>query len=179
MAALSDEALMSAYAGGDLAAFDQLYGRHRVALFSFLLRGLGDRSRAEDSFQQVWCKLIDARARYRPEASFAGYLYTIANRVIVDDRRRQRPFAALGPEVEASMADMASLDPASAAALQQRQTQLAAALSTLPAEQRVVVLLRLQQSLSLDAIAQIVKAPRETVKSRLRYAIAKLKDLLQ
>src|SRR5690606_1014487 len=89
----SDEALMLAYGGGDVAAFEALYGRHRLRLYRFLLRQLRDPALADELFQDVWQKLIAARASWTPEAAFATWLYRIAHNRLTDHWRalRHRP----------------------------------------------------------------------------------------
>src|SRR5690606_20380596 len=89
----SDEALMLAYAGGDVAAFEALYGRHRLRLYRFLLRQLRDPTLADELFQDVWQKLIAARESWTPEAAFATWLYRIAHNRLTDHWRalRHRP----------------------------------------------------------------------------------------
>src|SRR5690606_28856669 len=88
-----DEALMLAYAGGDAGAFEQLYQRHRLRLYRYLLGQLRDGALAEELFQDVWQKVIAARAGWRPEASFATWLYRIAHNRLADHWRalRHRP----------------------------------------------------------------------------------------
>src|SRR5258708_20247417 len=83
----SDEQLMLAYAGGDAAAFETLYARHKGPLFRFVLRSVKARGEAEELFQDVWMRAIEARARYAPQAKFTTWLYTIAHNRIVDHWR--------------------------------------------------------------------------------------------
>ncbi|NNM00643.1 MAG: RNA polymerase subunit sigma, partial [Gammaproteobacteria bacterium] len=79
-----DAALMLAYAGGDAAAFEILYARHRNGLFRYLVRMIGNRAESEEVFQEVWLNLINARERYAPTAKFSTYLYTLAHHRAVD-----------------------------------------------------------------------------------------------
>ena len=83
----TDEQLMLAYAGGDAAAFEALYSRHKGPLFRFVLRSVKAQAQAEELFQEVWMRAIEARARYRPEAKFSTWLYTIAHNRMVDHWR--------------------------------------------------------------------------------------------
>jgi RNA polymerase sigma-70 factor (ECF subfamily) len=181
-----DGELMQRFAAGDLAAFEQLYARHRGGLMRFLQRGLGRRELAEECFQEVWSRVISARERYRPEARFATWLYQIANNLLIDQYRRQRPEVATDELTEAPPVD--SINPvAPAAALSPEDTlgafeesrRLQQALAELPDEQRIAVQLRLEQELSLEEIGRITGVGRETVKSRLRYALDKLKERLR
>src|SRR5882724_6458513 len=83
----SDEQLMLAYAAGDATAFDALYGRHKGSLFRFVLRSVKGRAEAEEIFQDVWMRAVEARGRYEPRAKFTTWLYTIAHNRIVDHWR--------------------------------------------------------------------------------------------
>ena len=88
---VSDEQLMLRYRGGDVAAFEALYGRHRASVFRYVLRQVGLRSAAEEVFQETWMKIIAARARYRVQARFATFLYHVAHNCVVDYFRRKTP----------------------------------------------------------------------------------------
>src|SRR5258708_38023668 len=85
--AASDEQLMLAYAGGDAGAFEALYARHKGALFRFVLRSVKARGEAEELFQEIWMRAIEARGRYAPQAKFSTWLYTIAHNRLVDHWR--------------------------------------------------------------------------------------------
>ncbi len=173
----SDESLMLAYAAGDASAFEALYRRHRNTLYGFLMRSLGRRDQADDCFQEVWSRVINARTGYRPDARFSTWLLQIANNLLIDRHRRQRPELPMEavPELPATDSGQA---PDRALSEFERHRRLRTAIAALPAEQRQAVLLRLDQELSLDEIGVITGVGRETVKSRLRYAMDKLKELL-
>src|SRR5688572_26973234 len=83
----SDETLMLAYAGGDAGAFEALYRKHRGPLYRFVLRSVKGRGEAEELFQDIWMRVIEARARYAPAAKFTTWLYTIAHNRLVDHWR--------------------------------------------------------------------------------------------
>lgn len=180
-----DGELMRRFAAGDMAAFEQLYGRHKGGLMRFLQRGLGRRETAEECFQEVWSRVIAARDRYQPEARFATWLYQIANNLLIDQYRRQRPelnVETLPEEAERidnPVAPAPALSPEDTLGAFEQARRLQQALAELPDEQRIAVQLRLEQELSLEEIGAITGAGRETVKSRLRYALDKLKDRLR
>ena len=179
VAATTDDALMLAWAAGDASAFEVLYGRHRGPLFRFLLAQLRDRPLAEELYQDVWQRVIAARATWRPEAAFATWLYRIAHNRLNDHWRaqRHRPPATVDADLlTASLADPD--DPEGLASREETRARLQEALAELPEDQREAVLLRLQQELSLDEIGRITGVGRETVKSRLRYALDKLRQRL-
>jgi len=175
----SDETLMTAYARGDSTAFEVLYRRHRGTVYAFLMRSLGRRDQTDDCFQEVWSRVITARAGYRVEARFTTWLLQIAHNLLIDRYRRQRPDVPLDalPESSQRLADDAP-GPELALSEFERHRQLRDAIAALPAEQRHAILLRLDQELSLEAIADITGVGRETVKSRLRYAMDKLRESL-
>src|SRR3954467_6762422 len=83
-----DEDLMLAYRGGGAGAFETLYGRHRARLFRFVLRSIKVRALAEELYQEVWMRVIEARMSYKPSARFTTWLYTIAHNRLVDHWRR-------------------------------------------------------------------------------------------
>lgn len=172
----ADEALMLAYGRGDVAAFDLLYDRHRQRLYRFLLRELGDRALADEIYQDVWQRVIAARAGWRPEAGFAAWLYRIARNRVADHWRAARHRPPAPEDADARLARVPDDDtPEHRMASDERSDGLRRALAALPAEQREVVLLRLEQELTLEEIGALTGAGRETVKSRLRYAMDKLR----
>ncbi len=178
----SDEALMLAYVAGDATAFERLYARHRQPLFRYLMRQTRHRELAHDLFQEAWSRVIDARERYVVRARFQTFLYTIAHRVFIDHCRR----SAVRPAGSTTLADGSELDcegpvtddPAHAAQHDELQQQLRDALDALPPEQRDAFLLHEEGGLSLEQISDVTGVGPETVKSRLRYAVAKLRARL-
>jgi RNA polymerase sigma-70 factor (ECF subfamily) len=176
---ISDETLMLAYAAGRPAAFEQLYARHRTRLYRFLLRQLRDGALADDLFQDIWQRVIAARAGWTPDASFSSWLYRIAHNRIADHWRAQQyrpPAPENADERTARIPDPDTPERTLSEFEQRRGMQLA--LDELPDEQREVILLRLEQELTLEEIGAITGVGRETVKSRLRYAMDKLRARL-
>ncbi len=176
----TDEALMLAYGRGDVGAFQTLYARHRGGLFRYLQRHLRQSALAEECFQDVWSRLVAARERYRPEAKFSTWLYQIASNRLTDHWRtqgRHGGFVEDGEERAQREPDPSTPEREMSQFEQHRRLQLA--LEELPPEQREAVLLRLDRELPLEEIAQITGVGRETVKSRLRYAMDKLRERLR
>lgn len=167
-----DEALMAAYRGGDAGAFDTLYARHRTRLFRFVLRSVHARAVAEELYQEIWMRVIEARSSYTPKARFTTWLFTIAHNHLVDHwRKRGLTLVALdGDEIPSG-----SPDPADHAQARESLARFAAALEALPALQREAFLLHEEGGLSVAQIAEATGCNAETAKSRVRYAIAKLK----
>ena len=172
----SDETLMLAYAAGDAAAFEQLYARHRGKLYRYLQRQLRDNAVADELFQDVWQRVIAARSGWKPDAGFATWLYTIAHHRLGDHWRSLKHRPSAPADADERMARVADPDtPERVLSEFERRRQLQLALDDLPEEQREVLLLRLEQELTLEEIGRITGVGRETVKSRLRYAMDKLR----
>jgi RNA polymerase sigma factor (sigma-70 family) len=172
----SDDMLMLAWTGGDVSAFERLYARHRTPLYRFLLRQLRDPALADELFQDVWQRVIAARAGWRPDAAFRTWLFRIAHNRLGDHWRAAKHRPASPQDGEARAARLPDPDtPEHALSEFEQRRRLQRAIEALPEEQRTVVLLRLEQELSLEEIGEITGAGRETVKSRLRYAMDKLR----
>lgn len=173
MAEASDEQLMLAYRDGDAGAFETLYARHRARLFRFVLRSIKSRASAEELYQDVWMRVIEARATYKPSARFTTWLYTIAHHRMVDHWRR----AGLSV-VSLDTVDPPAGDPGPQRHAEAREvlTRFAAALETLPPAQREAFLLHEEAGLTAAEIAAATGSNEEAAKSRLRYALAKLKS---
>jgi len=177
----TDEALMLRYAQGDAAAFDALYGRHRGGVFRYLLRQLNsNRAAAEELFQDVWMSLIGARSRYRVEAKFTTWLYTMAHNRVIDHYRRHRPLevVSLNDDEDDDPPELAApptAQPERAVEARQQAARLLALVDALPPAQREAFLLHEEGGLSLEEIAAVTGCDREAVKSRLRYAMDKLR----
>lgn len=166
----SDESLMLRYADGDLAAFRELYQRHQRGLYRFVAWRSPRRDWVDEVAQETWIALHQARARYVPSARFRTFLYQIARNRLVD-LQRQSPLLT---DDEAPEQD----SPAADALLESQQTQAALhrAIRALPSEQKEALVLQQFSGLSLEEIAVLTDAPIETVKSRLRYAMRKLRE---
>lgn len=174
----TDEELMLAYARGDVSAFDALYARQRGTLYRFILRSVADRATADELYQETWSRLIASRARYRVEAKFSTWLLQIAHNLIVDSFRRARPQAG-AEETEAVLSELDVPDgerPEQVLSDFEQRRRLQLALEGLPSEQREAFLLRVESGLGLEEIAAVTGAGHETVKSRLRYAFAKIRE---
>ncbi len=174
-----DAQLMLAYARGEMRAFETLYARHRGALYRYLVRQARDTETAADLFQEVWSRVIVNRSRYEPRAKFRTFLFTLAHNCFIDHCRRvkARP-TSMGVD-DADAADLLPTDertlPEAQIEREESSRRYRAALATLPPEQRDVYLLHEESDLSLEEIARVTGVGAETAKSRLRYALAKLK----
>lgn len=170
-----DEQLMTAYGRGDFAAFEELYQRHREPLYRYILRLVGEDAAANDLFQQTWEKVIKAASGYRASTPFKAWLFVIARNGAMDQFRAQAR-----RQETATSRDHATetAGPEDHAATVQQAANLADAISQLPPDQRDTLLLRLSAGLKLESIGQVTGVSTEAAKSRLRYAVRKLKQSL-
>jgi RNA polymerase sigma-70 factor (ECF subfamily) len=173
-----DSALMLRYVDGDTAAFETLYRRHNDALYRYLLRHCRNRAAAEDVFQDVWGKIIKARASYRPTAKFTTFMYRVAHNCFIDYIRRNKRHSN-NTEFEPDLYADPSEQPDTIAERSLAKERLAVALQDLPEEQRDAFLLHEEAGLSIDQIASVTGSNRETAKSRLRYAVNKLRAAIE
>ncbi|GMR17151.1 MAG: RNA polymerase sigma factor [Gammaproteobacteria bacterium] len=169
--------MMLRYRDGDVRAFETLYRRHSDSLYRYLLWRSRNRAAAEDIFQEVWSNIIRSKQNYRATAKFSTFLYRVAHNCFIDHIRRNKRHAAntsLDPDVTMHPADQPDVTAEKTLA----RERLDAALAQLPDEQRDAFLLHEEAGLSLDHIARITGVNRETAKSRLRYAVKKLRTAI-
>lgn len=186
----SDDALMQAYAAGDAAAFEALYARHHAALYRFVRRLLGRAAaaQADEVFQDTWLRMIQARQRWAPQgASFRTWLFTLAHHRAVDCLRksgRELPLDDHAADAEPWEPDAdpwsrwpAADGPGADDRLFWRHAgqRLLDCLDGLPVAQKTVFLLHHEDGLTLDELARALELGFETAKSRLRYAMGKLR----
>ncbi|MET0343157.1 MAG: RNA polymerase sigma factor [Polyangiales bacterium] len=187
---LSSEALMAAYQCGDVDAFAALVTRHEKPLWNFLRRLVGDAATAEDLLQETFVRVVQHAPSYTPSARFSTWLYTIARNLCVDQARKRvhrralsldaapgdRDSDAPGP-LEAALAGPA-IGGEQAALDRELGARLDHAIAALPAPQREVFVMREVLELPFAEIALAVGASEATVKSRMRYALERLRETL-
>ena len=178
--AVGDAELLRRYRRGDSQAFALLYARHRLGLFRFLCGLCNDSTLAEEIFQETWMSLIRSESEQRETVQFSTWLYQIARNRLIDHWRKHGKRQNLQDEYDEHQHGEADQrpNPEQQLSLARDQQRLQAALDDLPAEQREVFLLRAHGDLELGEIAALTQTPAETVKSRLRYALLKLRRLL-
>ena len=178
---------MLAYAAGDAAAFDILYERHKGGVYRYLLRQCGNAGTAEELFQDIWMNLIRARGTYLPTAKFTTWLYRLAQNRLIDHWRTHGRLKLVGDLHDADSADDDPLEALPAARTDEPETSVGAseirrhidaALAALPAAQRDAFLLHQEAGMALAEIAELTGVGTETVKSRVRYALAALRSRL-
>lgn len=178
---------MLAYAAGGAAAFDALYARHKGPVYRYMLRHCGNAGVADELFQDVWMNVVRARATYVPTAKFTTWLYTLARHRLVDHWRAngQVGFMSIDDDDDDAMHRVETIAGSRVDEPETRVTSneigrcLMQALAALPAVQREAFLLQQEGGMSLAEIAELTGAGEETVKSRLRYATAKLRAALE
>jgi RNA polymerase sigma-70 factor (ECF subfamily) len=186
----TDEDLMTAYQGGDVRAFERLLARHEKPVWNFLRRFSRDATAAEDLLQEVFLRVVKNGGEWKRSAKFSTWVYAIARNLCIDQSRRavHRKAASLdGPlrsdadAGEATLHDrLAAPQPGADAQAGDRQAavRIDAALAALPDDQREVFLMREAMDMSFAEIAAVVGASEPTVKSRMRYALEKLRHAL-
>ncbi len=185
MQKLTDNELMIMYRDGDYSAFEVLYVRHRCSLMRYLQRQTSPRAVTEELFQDIWLKLIASRERYQNSAEFRTFLFHIAHNRLIDHYRQQSRtrIVSSSPYPEKAIDDQQYSDdnrtsrdnPERKVTVQRQMQTLLALVKTLPEDQRNSYLLREEGNLSVEDIARITKTSVETAKSRIRYAITKLR----
>jgi RNA polymerase sigma-70 factor (ECF subfamily) len=182
----TDEELLAAFQQGDVGAFEALLRRHRAPLFTFLVRMLGEREKAEDLAQETFLRIVKGAQAWEHRARFQTWLYTIARNLCVDQSRRDRFRRAdsldqTGPDDEPAMLDSVPAGdpfPDRGAESARLRPVLQKALLSLPPDQREVFILREQAGMPFKEIAEMVGANENTVKSRMRYALEGLRKAL-
>jgi RNA polymerase sigma-70 factor (ECF subfamily) len=184
--AAGDEALLAAYGAGDARAFAELYERHERPVYRYFLRQGATPAQADDLAQDTWLAIVRHAANFEPRARFTTWLYTIARSKLVDHWRGREDAVSLDaaandpdgdPPFEIDAGDAQRPDVQAMSREQARA--FVDAVGQLPPAQRDAFLLQAEGGLSLEEIATVTNAGHETVKSRLRYAMAKLRTAME
>jgi RNA polymerase sigma-70 factor (ECF subfamily) len=187
---MNDEALMARYQQGEVAAFAELVARHEKKLWNFIRRFASDSATAEDLLQEVFLRVVRSAAEWQPSAKFSTWLYTIARNLCTDSARRgafrkassldQTPGTTGDDSGPHRIDKVASPNGSAEQAAMDREiaSRVDVALAALPLEQREVFLMREVMDMSFAEIATATKTSEPTVKSRMRYALERLRDAL-
>lgn len=184
------------YASGDTQAFQQLYSRYEQSVYRYAYNGCNNEAHARELFQDVWLRVINARKSFKSSQPFKAWLFSIARHILIDNYRRQSksaldhrsdseldadPDTIRHNNLSSSQDTWATvpLTPEQIASLAQQNNVLHDALQCLPLDQRETVMLKHIVGLSISEIAQLQKQGTQTVKSRLRYAMVKLRQNLK
>ena len=178
--ATSDAKLLSDYLQGSTIAFRTLEERYRKPLFAWLVNQLGNRSDAEDIYQDVWLKIIKKAESFK-NVSFKAWLWTIARNRVIDFRRKKRPDLTLDatyseddqPMVE--RIESRERSPAGSVEIDDMTKKVMAIVDQLPEIQREVFLMRMQAHLSFKEISESLHIPINTALGRMHDALKKVK----
>src|SRR5262245_36598111 len=181
----ADEDLMVQYQQGEVRAFEILLGRHRRPVYNFIFRFVGDKETAEDLLQEAFLRVIKGAEAYKRQAKFTTWLYTIARNLCVDQtrRRKHRKHASLDAPMSAHEDSSTLLDVIPSGEMpsdrksvsKELHETMQRAIAALSDEQREVFLMREFLDMPFKQIAEVVGVPENTVKSRMRYALEKLR----
>ena len=166
---ISDEALMLEFQRGSREAFEELFARYREPLYGFFRRRLASKDRAEDLAQETFLAVIRAVVRYEPRALVKTYLYGIALKLLAAERRKLS-----GNEPPIDEDHEPAEDGPSNDALWVRQ-----ALEKLDPGEREILMLREYEQLNYAEIAELLRLPVNTVRSRLFRSRMALKSFLE
>lgn len=185
---------MMLYANGDAEAFKQLYARYEKPIYRFVYNGCQREAIAGELFQDIWLRVVNARAGFDQQTPFKSWLFTIARNRLTDQYRLQARTALDKPaqsneqsgtvaretaENTATLWQKDNLTPEEITCAAQFSNTLRDALLTLPEEQRDAVMLKHIAGFDIKEIAVIQSTAAQTVKSRLRYAMVKLRTQLK
>jgi RNA polymerase sigma-70 factor (ECF subfamily) len=189
---MSDEQLMQAYCQGDAPAFDALYARHEAPLFRFVRRVLGQAlaAQTDEVFQDCWLRIVNHRVSFSAElGKWKTWAYSIAHHVALDRLRTAgREISVDGLESQSGTErlewlqaglDLSHHSAEDTAYWRAAGQQLLQCLEALPAVQRAVFLLHHEDGATLEELAKGLELGFETIKSRLRYALQKLRGCMQ
>ena len=186
----TDEQLMRAFRNGDMRAFEQLVGRHEGPVWRFLLRSVGDPVLAQDLLQEVFLRVVRTKNDWKGQSKFSTWLCVIARNLCVDEARRavHRTAASMDAPLVGDDERAGTLhdhvpsrarDAEGRASDGQLRARIDAAVAALPHEQREVFLMREALNMPFAEIATVVGSPEPTVKTRMRYALDKLRAALE
>jgi RNA polymerase sigma-70 factor (ECF subfamily) len=165
----SDEALMLEFQGGSRAAFEELFARYRKPLYGFFARRLNNPERAEDLTQEAFLAVIRAASRYEPRALVRTYLCGIALNLLAAERRKLLTSSTSGQSAPEPKTE----------GTPERVLWVRQAMEKLDTPDREILMLREFEQLSYSDIADLLRIPVNTVRSRLFRARLALKTYLE
>jgi RNA polymerase sigma-70 factor, ECF subfamily len=180
----SEQALLERYRRGDARAMDRLVERHAGSVYAFARRMVGEGPAVDDLVQEVWLKVLRGSATFDGRSRFTTWLFSITRNACLDlARRRQRAPREVAATEDGPPPIEGAIDPGPPVLDRVARRELSAfverAVEELPLEQREVFLLREQTDMTFHEISAALGVPRETVKSRMRYALAHVRRFLR
>jgi RNA polymerase sigma-70 factor, ECF subfamily len=167
----SDEQLILELQQGSDAAFTELFLRYRERVYGFFRRRMNDAAQAEELAQETFLAVLRAAQRYEPRATFRAYLFGIAFNILAAHRRKSALNTTQSDNATDEVSDPSGTNPENAIWVRQ-------AVERLDAPEREVLLLREFEEMSYEEIAKILRAPVNTVRSRLFRARMSLREIL-
>lgn len=182
-----DIQLMQRFQQGEESCFTQLVERHKGRIFSLTYRFLGNRQEAEDAAQEIFIKVYRARDIYKPQAKFTTWLYAVCKNTCLKALRRKKPAAvSIDDNIELEQDSVAvqikdphGLSPSDSMLNNERALVVKKAIDSLPAKQKMAVILYRYDRLSYEEIAQVMHCSLRAVKSLLHRAKLHLKEKLK
>ncbi|MBF0266042.1 MAG: sigma-70 family RNA polymerase sigma factor [Gammaproteobacteria bacterium] len=186
----TDEQLIQQFCQGDMKAFEDLYLRHKDPLYRYLFRQVSNKDLSDELHQDVWAKIIKQANQFNQLSSFKTWLYKIAHNHMIDYFRANKFRSQFDNKNNSETVDDEHKDneqacetinqsPEAEIQNQQLKQEIFAAVEQLPNEQKEVFLLHEHGGFNIKSIASITNNSQEATKSRLRYAIKKLRDKLE
>jgi RNA polymerase sigma-70 factor (ECF subfamily) len=175
---------LARYRQGEVEAMGELVEHYRRPLFGYILRMTEGHGDADEVFQEVWIRVIKNQHRYRHK-NFKSWLFRIAHNVVIDRVRKQKPIVDIqvgsddGENVFETRVEAGGLTPPDQIDAEALGRRIAAAVRTLPDEQREVFLMRSEADLPFKEIARIQETSINTALARMQYALAKLRNALR
>lgn len=183
----TDEMLMVRYKRGDRNAFAELVRRYQRPLYNFSLRYVSNGDSAKEITQEAFLRIVKRCGDFKHESRFSTWIFSITRNLCIDELRKQKhrnhpslddPGPRLDPLVQRVDGGRRNLDGESGAADNELRSGILKAVDSLPDDQREVFLLRQLGGIPFAEIARITETPENTVKSRMRYALERLKQEL-
>ncbi|MDP6042252.1 MAG: sigma-70 family RNA polymerase sigma factor, partial [Candidatus Latescibacteria bacterium] len=177
----SDVDVLAEVSAGDIDAYGKIVRRYQGRLYNFVFRFVGDRETAEDIVQETFLRAFRKREEYRAIANFSTWLFTIAGNLAKSELRRRKRWRLFSlhrddeSDTGMELPDK-SMRPDAVAESSLADVQIQEAIASLPDNYRQVILLRDVEGMSYQEIAEIVKCPVGTVKSRVNRARLKLQQ---
>jgi RNA polymerase sigma-70 factor (ECF subfamily) len=177
-----DSELMLRIQSGDEEAFEAFVGRYQKRLYRLAYASLGNREEALDATQEAFVKMYQARHRYRPEGSPGTWIHRILVNACIDRSRRRRLRRTVPLDEAAGGRGWPPADPGGSPLKQQQRREARArldrAMARLPERQRIVLVLRHSNDMSIKEISRVLDCSVGTIKSTLHRALGRLRKML-
>ncbi len=181
-----EKGLLERAKAGDIAAFEQLIESYQKKIFNIALRMLGNYDDAGDLSQEVLIRIYKSIGSFKEQSSFSTWIYRITTNVCLDEirKRKNRKIISLDEEIRLEDGEMKRQiesdepSPEETAEAKDLKKIVNDAIGKLSEEHRIVIVLRDLQGLSYEEIAEVLKCPEGTVKSRINRGRQALKNIL-